>query len=160
MSRSRSQYEVRSYAGRELYQRILREAAVRKQTVSQCVRADLEQHYATRDELLAAFECDPRAEEHRTLMHALLAGMEERLAASIGRQVATLAALEERLRLLETMIDRHYLGMMLHLAEVPGEEHEGRFDSAEERRRAWRTAVQEFLQGGDESDDDAPTGTS
>jgi hypothetical protein len=81
--------------------------------------------------------------------------MEKRRAASIGRQAATLAALEERLRFVEGRIDRRHLGVMLQLPEVRVAAHEERFNSAEKRRQAWRKAIREFFEATDGMDDDA-----
>ena len=51
MKRPRVRHEIRSMAGAELYGRLLREAAARGLTVSECVRRELEELYAFRDEL-------------------------------------------------------------------------------------------------------------
>ena len=41
---------------------------------------------------------------------------------------------------LESMIDRHYLGVMLHLPEVPEELRKARTASANDRHLSWRRA--------------------
>jgi hypothetical protein len=146
----RRQYEVRSYVSRELYDRLLREATVRHLNVSQCIRADLEDFYAIRDELTVAVGA--RAAEGtpgRRIMHTLLAEMEGRIAADLASQTPRLRAIEQRLTHVVSMIDRHYAGMMLHLPEVPDADAKGRSTSALKRHRAWKRAVAELLQEGE-----------
>jgi len=75
----RSQFELRSYAGADLYERVLREAAARRLSVSECVRTDLSQYYAIRDELTECVqvdENDPGGEPRKRIIHTLLAEME------------------------------------------------------------------------------------
>lgn len=140
--RNRSQYDVRTYLGAELYERVLREAAARRLSLSECVRDDLLQFYDLRDELASALrvERSDRPTGQR-ILHTLLDPMEERIAASIGVQAAALSDLGERLRRLEWMIDRHYLGLMLHLPDVAEDLRDERSSSAIARHRAWKREV-------------------
>ncbi len=148
--RKRSQYEVRSYVPRDLYDRLLREAAARNLNVSQCVRADLEEFYAIRDELtLAVSVRTAEAAPGRRIMHTLLAEMEARIAADVDSQTPRLLVIEQRLAQIASMIDRHYAGMMLHLPEVPDGDAKTRSTSALERHRAWKCAVRELLRDGE-----------
>ena len=148
--RKRSQYEVRSYVPRDLYDRLLREAAARNLNVSQCVRADLEEFYAIRDELTLAVSARPaETAPGRRIMHTLLAEMEARIAADVDLQTPRLLAIEQRLAQIASMIDRHYAGMMLHLPGVPDADAKARSTSALERHRAWKCAVRELLRDGE-----------
>jgi hypothetical protein len=101
----RSQFEFRCYAGVELYERVLREAAARRISVSQCVRADLSQYYAIHDELTGCIQVDKSGsgdELSRRIMHTLLAEMETRMVASLDRQGSVF---EESLNVIAWMID-------------------------------------------------------
>lgn len=77
----------------------------------------------------------------RRIPHTLLDPIEERIAASIGVWATALSDLGERLRRLEWMIDRHYLGLMLHLPDVAEDLRAERSSSASARHRAWTREV-------------------
>jgi hypothetical protein len=101
----RSQYELRCYAGIDLYERVLREAAARRMSVSQCVRLDLSDYYAIRDELIGAVqvaETKSSGDISRRIMHTLLAEMETRIIAGLDRQGSIF---EESLSALASMVD-------------------------------------------------------
>lgn len=143
MKRKRVRHEIRSYAGAELYSRLLREAAARGQTLSECVRRELEELYAFRDELgdslrIAGEDGAPS----RGLLDAALRGMEARLAADYGAQAERLDRLAADVARLQAMIDRFYLGVMLHLEDVPEPLRPARLKRASERHRAWLEMVE------------------
>jgi hypothetical protein len=164
----RRPYEVRAYVSRELYDRLLREAAARHLNVSECLRADLEEFYAIRDELASAVSAKAaETSPGRRIMHTLLSEMEARIAADITSQAPRLLEIEKRLAQVAAMIDRHYAGMMLHLPEVPDSDAKARSTSALNRYRAWKRAVTELLQDDETSsgqlvdgDGKAPVGGS
>ena len=54
--RQRYRHELRVYVSADLYERLVREAASRRITVSECVRTDLKEFYAIKDELMAPLE--------------------------------------------------------------------------------------------------------
>jgi hypothetical protein len=131
VTKKRFPHEIRSYVGVDLYERLLREAAARRLTVSECVRLDLAELYARRDRL------------------------QERL--DSGAEATAAAEVEHRLLRLELMIDRFYLGVMMHLAEVPDGLRAARADSAEARYRSWVAAVEELAGGETAAAADQPT---
>jgi hypothetical protein len=142
MKRPRARHEIRSFAGAELYGRLLREAAASGMTVSECVRRELEELYAFRDELgdalrIAGGDSTPA----RGLFDAALKGLEARLAGNFGAQLERLDRVTHDLARLEAMIDRFYLGVMLHLDDVPEALRSARLKRASERHRAWLEAV-------------------
>ena len=107
MKRKRVRHEIRSYAGAELYSRLLREAAARGQTLSECVRRELEELYAFRDELGDALRiAGEDGAPSRGLLDAALRGMEARLAADYGAQAERLDRLAADVARLQAMIDR------------------------------------------------------
>lgn len=156
MKSKRARHEIRSYAGAELYGRLVREAAARGMTVSECVRRELEDLYAYRDEFADALRiAGDDGAPGRGLLDAALKGLEARLVGSFGAQLQRLDRLVSDLSRLETMIDRFYLGVMLHLEDVPDHARSARLKRAAERHRAWRDVVDRIgaataaLQSGD-----------
>jgi hypothetical protein len=142
----RSQFELRCYAGSDLYERVLREAAARRVSVSECVRADLSTYYAIQDELagVVAVDPSPAAGPGRRILHTLLAEMETRLVASMDRQSSVF---EESLRAVAWMIDRGLL-MLLGKLEEGSDGQPRRLLTAVQRHEAWRIVVQESLTSG------------
>jgi len=146
MKRPRVRHEIRSFAGAELYGRLLREAAARGMTVSECVRRELEELYAFRDELgdalrIASGDGTPA----RRLLDTALNGLEARLAGNFGAQLQRLDRFTSDLARLEAMIDRFYLGVMLHLEDVPEQLRSVRLKCASERQRAWLEVVERMV---------------
>jgi hypothetical protein len=142
MKRPRVRHEIRSFAGAELYGRLLREAAARGLTVSECVRRELEELYAFRDELGDALRiASDDGTPARGLFDAALNGLEARLAGNFGAQLERLERANRNLARLEAMIDRFYLGVMLHLEDVPEQLRPVRLKRASERHRAWLDVV-------------------
>ena len=153
MKRPRVRHEIRSFAGAELYGRLLREAAARNMTVSECVRRELEELYAFRDELGDALRIAGGDETPaRGLFDAALKGLEARMAGNFGAQMERLDRIERDLARLEAMVDRFYLGVMLHLEDVPEQLRAGRLKRASERHRAWLEVVARIVA--------APSGTA
>lgn len=123
----RVEHRVRASIGSALYERILREAAARRLSVSHCIRVDLQELYAIRAELARPVEMTaPGPGKRSALLHRLLAKTETRLAADLGRQLGELDALRDAVRRLEVMLDRQYVGLMLYLPEVPAESEDTR----------------------------------
>jgi hypothetical protein len=146
MKRSRLRHEIRSFAGAELYGRLLREAAARGMTVSECVRRELEELYAFRDELGDALRiASGDGAPARGLFDAALKGLEARLAGNFGAQLERLERVNTNLARLEAMIDRFYLGVMLHLEDVPEQLRSVRLKRASERHRAWLEVVERMV---------------
>lgn len=149
-SPARVEYRVRASVGAELYERILREAAARRLSVSHCIRADLQELYAIRDELSRPIATTtPGGGGRSSLVHRLLAETETRLAADLGRQLDELGALRNAVRLLELMLDRQYLGLMLYLPDIPADDDDTRARGALRRYEAWKEAVDQLLRRSD-----------
>jgi hypothetical protein len=140
----RSQFELRSCAGANPYERVLREAAARRLSISECVRTDLGQYYAIRDELTECVhveESDPDGEPRKRIMHTLLAEMETRLVAGLDRQGSIF---EESLNVIAWMIDE---SLMTTLTAFP-DDQPGVYRphmSVFQRHEGWRAKVAEKL---------------
>ena len=145
-ARIRRPYHVRTYLSAELYERILREAAVQRRSVSECVHDALEELYAIRDELSRPLEVNVQdGSAGGQLAHRLLGQLEERMAGGLSRQLDEIRSLGERLRRLEAMTDRQYVSLMLYLPDVSEGDAEERSASANRRYQAWRRAVDKLL---------------
>ena len=145
--RTQRPHHVQVYLGTDLYERILREAAVQRRSVSDCVREALEEVYAIRDELTRPLEespDDPSAGGR--LAHRLLADLEERLSGGLSRQLDEICRLGDQLRRLEAMGDRQYISLMLYLPDVTAEDGEARLANANRRYETWRRAVDGLLE--------------
>jgi predicted HicB family RNase H-like nuclease len=137
---------VQVYLSTDLYERILREAAVQRRSVSECVRDALEEIYAIRDELSRPLEPEEDgASEGGRLAHRLLGQLEERMLGAFSRQLDEIRLLGEQHRRLEAMADRQYVSLMLYLPEVAQEDAEERSANANRRYHAWRRAVEKLL---------------
>jgi hypothetical protein len=135
-------------------------------TVSECVRRELEELYAFRDELGDALRiASDDGTPARGLFDAALKGLEARLAGNFGAQLERLERANGNLARLEAMIDRFYLGVMLHLEDVPEQLRSVRLKRASERHRAWLEVVERMVAapsgmpsaGGSAAADDAKT---
>ena len=150
--RQRYRHEVRVYVGADLYERLVREAASRRITVSECVRADLREFYAIKEELMAPLEVrDHGGEVRRRIIHQLLAEMETRLVAGLDRlSVEFSDAVARQSVLLASMIDQAYTGISVFLdGEIPAEARDARVESARLLRiRAWRNQVSRLIEEG------------
>ncbi len=143
---TRRSQSVRAYVRLELYERILREAAVQRCSVSDCVRDMLEELYAIREELSRPVERGARGESQSGLLaHRLLRELEERMAGGLSRQLAEIRALGDRLERIEAMVDRQYVSLMLYLPDLSDDESEARSACVNRRYEAWRRAVDRRL---------------
>lgn len=149
--RQRFQHEVRVYVRADLYERLLREAASRRITLSECVRADMREFYAIKDELMAPLEVrDDNDGGRRRIIHQILAEMETRLIAGLDRLCVEFTdAVERQSILLGSMIDRSYAGVILHLdGEVPEEILDARVASAQRRLDSWQESGTKMIEDG------------
>jgi hypothetical protein len=137
-TRKRQQNQVRAYLTGALYARILREAAARGTSLSLCVRADLEEIYALRDEVASL---SPAKRDDRLGVLTVLAELVE----SRASRAPELLSIEQRLRRLEAMIDRHYAGTMVYLPSLPEQDLALRTRAASLRYEAWQRAVKSKL---------------
>lgn len=146
MSGRSAKHHVQTYVSQDLYEQILREAAVQRQTVSECIRAALEEIYAIREELGRPLEREPGdGSPGARLGHRVLGQFEERIVGGFSRQIDEIQALREQLRRLEAMLDRQYVGLMLQLPDVGPDEEQKRSAGASRRYHAWRRAVDKLL---------------
>jgi hypothetical protein len=154
---ARARHEIRVWLGRDLYDRVLREAAARGTTTSHCVRECLDEYFVLKQQAALALGIGsgggraPHAAGQR-LSHALLDALEQRVVSEIRSTEVHLDGVAEKIRLLACMIDQAYQGLVGRLPEVPPDLREARIATAEEATRRWRRAVGSlFREGGPES---------
>ncbi len=151
MPRGRQQ-ELRLWLPPELYERVLRDAAVSGVTLSRCVRDRLEAHLALEEELLHVVVKDARESGRAAgaaLRMRLLDELEARLAATLGRQADSLAQLTSDLRLVVCQLDRAYSGLVGNMLLKETRDLDVRARQAEELCARWREAVHRlWIDGG------------
>ena len=138
------QEELRLWLPPELYDRVLRDAAVRGVSLSRCVRDRLEAHFALEEELLHVVVSDAREQGRAAgaaLRLRLLDELEARLAATLGRQAESLAQLTSDLRLVVCQLDRAYAGLVGNMLLKETRDLDFRAKQAEELCARWREAV-------------------
>jgi hypothetical protein len=143
MPRGRQQ-ELRLWLPPELYERVLRDAAVLGVSLSRCVRDRLEAHLALEEELLRVVVKDAREQGRAAgaaLRLRLLDELEARLAATLGRQADSLAQLTADLRLVVCQLDRAYAGLVGNMLLKETRDLDLRARQAEELCVRWREAV-------------------
>jgi hypothetical protein len=146
------QEELRLWLPPELYERVLRDAAVRGVSLSRCVRDRLEAHLALEEELLHVVVKDAREQGRAAgaaLRMRLLDELEARLAATLGRQADSLAQVASDLRLVVCQLDRAYAGLVgnVLLKDVSDLDH--RVRQAEALCERWREATHRlWIDGG------------
>jgi hypothetical protein len=151
MPRGRQQ-ELRVWLPPALYDRVLRDAAVRGVSLSRCVRDRLEAHLALEEELLDVIERkDARSDgaaAGAALRLRLLDELEDRLAATLGRQAESLEQLATEVRLVICLVDRAYAGLIGNVALRDVENIKARAAQVDDLQQRWRKAVHRLWQEG------------
>jgi hypothetical protein len=146
------QEELRLWLPPELYERVLRDAAVRGVSLSRCVRDRLEAHLALDEELLHVVVKDAREQGRAAgaaLRLRLLDELEARLAATLSRQADSLAQLTFDLRLVVCQLDRAYAGLVGNMLLKETRDLDFRAKQAEDLCARWREAVHRlWIDGG------------
>jgi hypothetical protein len=151
MPRGRQQ-ELRLWLPPELYERVLRDAAVLGVSLSRCVRDRLEAHLALEEELLHVVVKDVREQGRAAgaaLRLRLLDELEARLAATLGRQADSLAQVASDLRLVVCQLDRAYAGLVGNVLLKDVRDLDHRVAQAEALCARWREAAHRlWIDGG------------
>jgi len=118
------QAEVRVWLPQDVYERLLREAAVRGVSLSRTAREHIQGHLELEESLVGVARSGEPPPHHRALGAAvrlrLLDELEERIVATLGRQAERIDRVSDDLGLVVAMIDRAYLGLaMLHSIQPP-----------------------------------------
>lgn len=139
------QEELRVWLPPELYDRVLRESAVRGVSLSRCVRDRLEAHFGLEEELLDIVERKdaPSADQATgaALRLRLLDELEERLGATLGRQAESLEQVASDVRLVSCLIDRAYVGLLDTIAFRDVSDADARMAQLSKYHGIWRKAA-------------------
>lgn len=160
------QEELRVWLPPELYERVLRESAVRGVSLSRCVRARLEAHFGLEEELLDIVERkDVSSVDQATgtaLRLRLLDELEERLAATLGRQAEALKQVAADVRLVACLVDRADVGLLGNLGFLDMRDVDSRSAQVNDSHGLWRKAAARLWRDGglafNDTEDDEPSG--
>ena len=138
---------IQTYVGPTERRHLKQEAAARGISISKCVADCLREYFTLKAEMASAVTSPGELGDPHPggVIHTLLARTEERLAATLDRQVDELL---DQSRLLENMIDRLAMFYLVHTPEVAGELHESAFASANRRYANYRRAVDRLRRTG------------
>ena len=125
-----------------------REATARRLTRSSCMRRILESHLRHQRDLVGVTDHPEAAGAAEMNILARLREHEERVAATVRSVGDELAWVEQTVQLVMAMVDRVYLGLMVHLPEVPERERAGAVASAERRHLQWQRHVRTLAEAG------------
>jgi hypothetical protein len=149
MPRGRLQ-ELRIWVPPELYERVLRDAAVRRASLSRCVRDRLELCYEIEADWADALEAVPPAGKAgaAALRHKILDAMEERLAATLEQHALRQVEAAAGLRSLESMLDQLALWLFVLMPLPKRRDAEARNEKGHETHGRWRNAVRRMVEDG------------
>jgi len=139
------QEELRVWLPPELYNRVLRESAVRGVSLSRCVRDRLEAHFGLEEELLDIVERKDVPSANQAIGTALrlrlLDELEERLGATLGRQAESLEQIASDVRLVACLVDRGYIGLLDTIAFRDVSDVDARMAKLSKYHGIWRKAA-------------------
>ncbi len=139
-----SRHEVRAWLGKDLYDRLSREAAARELNLSQCMREILNSYFEIERERSDGLTGSAR--DGQTLdtqpFRVLLEATELRISALLQERGEELAALDSTICVLAAMIQQAYLGLVARLPTIPEFERPERDQIARQALRAWLDSVE------------------
>ena len=127
------------YVGREEFERLECEAALRGDSVSRCARECLMEYFSLKDEFIP-LKGDKEEKGGDRLIQALLARTEERIASSIDVQAEKTEGLRLNLKILEIMLEKFVFLYLLHTDEILEDKQDKVFDGASRRFGKWVNA--------------------
>jgi hypothetical protein len=142
--------ELRIWVPPELYERVLRDAAVRKASLSRCICDRLELCYEIEADWADALEAVPPAGKAgaAVLRHKILDAMEERLAATLEQHALRLQESAAVLRRVESMCDHLALWLFVLLPAPRQREMEDRQQQGRQSHGRWRLGVRRLVEDG------------
>ena len=154
MPRGRLQ-ELRIWVPPEIYERVLRDAAVRRASLSRCVRDRLEVCYEIEADWADALEAVPPAGKAgaAALRHKILDAMEERLAATLEQQTLRQQEASAELGRVGCMVDHLAFWLFVLLPPLRRREVESRQEQGRESHGRWRSGVRRLVEDGGLAED-------
>jgi len=147
--------ELRIWVPPELYERVLRDAAVRRASLSRCVRDRLELCYEIEADWADALEAVPPAGKAgaAALRHKILDAMEERLAATLEQHALRQQEASAELCRVGCMVDHLAFWLFVLLPPLRRREVESRQEQGRESHGRWRSGVRRLVEDGGPSED-------
>jgi len=134
---------------------VLRDAAVRRASLSRCVRDRLELCYEIEADWADALETVPPAGKAgaTALRHKILDAMEERLAATLEQHALRQREASAELRRVGCMVDHLALWLFVLLPSPRRREAESRQEQGRESHGRWRVGVRRMVEDGGPGED-------
>lgn len=154
-----SRHEVRVWLGKDLYDRLSREAAARELNLSQCIRELLGSHFELEREWSPPWESSSIAPDVPAAQ-SLFEALAERLTEPLREREENLAAIDTSVRTLAAMIQQAYLGVVARLPPIPESERAERHEAARRALDAWSETVLGVVRSGGASVFDDASGSS
>ena len=149
-TRRGSRHEVRTWLGKDLFDRLSREAAARELNLSQCVRDLLREHFELQleaAEVLAGRRPGDRSPQSSPVC-ALLEATEARISALLAECRAEVGDVESEVRLVASMVQQAYLGVLSRLPPFSSQERESLIESVQRSHKSWEESVATVFQEG------------
>lgn len=145
-----SRHEVRVWLGKDLYDRLSREAAARELNLSQCIRELLSSHFELQGDWSAAWRDLPTGGGPTDVLgnQTLLRSVDERLTSLIGDSGDEFASIDAEVEVVAAMIQQAYLGIVARLPPLPDAEKDERHNAARRALDAWVESVADVCRGG------------
>lgn len=142
--------ELRIWVPPELYERVLRDAAVRQASLSRCVRDRLELCYEIEADWADALQAVPPAGKAgaAVLRHKILDAMEERIAATLGQHALRQQDALGALRRVESMLDHLALWLFVLLPAPRQREMDARQEAGRKSHGSWRLGARRLFEDG------------
>lgn len=142
--------ELRIWVPPELYERVLRDAAVRQASLSRCVRDRLELCYEIEADWADALQAVPPAGKAgaAVLRHKILDAMEERLAATLEQHALRQQESAAAVRRVESMLDHLSLWLFVLLPAPRQREMDARQETARQTHASWRLGARRLFEDG------------
>jgi hypothetical protein len=142
--------ELRIWVPPELYERVLRDAAVRQTTIARCIRDRLELCYEIEADWADALHAVQPAGKAgaAVLRHKILDAMEERIAATLGQHAIRQQESVAALRRVESMLDHLALWLFVLLPAPRQREMDARQQAGRQAHASWRVGARRLFEDG------------
>ena len=142
--------ELRIWVPPELYERVLRDAAVRQASLSRCIRDRLELCYEIEADWADALQAVPPAGKAgaAVLRHKILDAMEERIAATLAQHALRQQESAAALRRVESMLDHLALWLFVLLPAPRQREMDARQEQGRQTHGRWQVGARRLAEDG------------
>lgn len=140
---SLKKYEIKTYATKDLYERVNQEATARRTTMARIMRDGLSEYFLLREEMANAISNPGTLGENHTgkIIHTLLARSEERLLLGLENIKQLIIRTQKQQEALITMLDQFYLDLMQFFPSIPRHTLSQAKALAIQRHQEWLTRI-------------------